>query len=83
LIHPDQIRAARGLLGINQTELARRAKVGVATVKRIEGSEENLRVTVDTMLRLQRALEAAGIVFIAADDANGPGVRLKAPGQSQ
>jgi len=31
------------------------------------------------MLRLQRALEAAGIVFIAADDANGPGVRLKRP----
>jgi transcriptional regulator with XRE-family HTH domain len=79
MIQPDQIRAARSLLGINQSELARRAKVGVATVKRVEGSEESLRVTVDTLLRLQRALEAAGIAFIPEDDANGPGVRLKKP----
>jgi transcriptional regulator with XRE-family HTH domain len=79
MIQPDQIRAARGLLGINQSELARRAKVGIATVKRVEGSEESLRVTVDTLLRLQRALEAAGVAFIPADDANGPGVRLKKP----
>ena len=58
----EVIRAARGLLGINQTDLARRAKVGVATVKRVEGSDESLRVTVETLLRLQRALETAGIL---------------------
>ena len=58
------IRAARGLLGINQTDLARRAKVGVATLKRVEGSDECLRVTVETLLRLQRALETAGILFV-------------------
>ena len=79
MIHPSQIRGPRGLLGINQTELARRAKVGVATVKRIERSEHSLRVTVETLLRLQRALEAAGIVFIDQDGSNGPGVRLKKP----
>ena len=73
----EVIRAARGLLGINQTDLARRAKVGVATVKRVEGSDESLRVTVETLLRLQRALEAAGILFVPQDDAHGPCVRFK------
>jgi transcriptional regulator with XRE-family HTH domain len=77
MIHPSQIRAARGLLGINQTELARRAKVGVATVKRIEGSDNSLRVTVETLLRLQCALEKSGIVFLPEDEANGPGVRFQ------
>ena len=73
----EVIRAARGLLGINQTDLARRAKVGVATVKRVEGSDESLRVTVETLLRLQRALETAGILFVPQDEAHGPGVRVK------
>jgi ribosome-binding protein aMBF1 (putative translation factor) len=77
MIYPCQIRAARGLLGINQTELSRRAKVGVATVKRIERSTEDLRVTVETLLRIKRALEAAGINFIDEDGTQGPGVRLK------
>ena len=77
MIEPSQIRAARGLLDMNQTELAQRAKVGVATVKRIEGSTEELRVMVDTLQRIQRALEAAGIVFIEQDEKYGPGVRLK------
>jgi hypothetical protein len=31
------------------------------------------------MARIQRALEAAGIVFIDQDEKNGPGVRLKKP----
>ena len=73
----EVIRAARGLLGINQTDLARRAKVGVATVKRVEGSDESLRVTVETLLRLQRALETARIRFVPQDEAHGLGVRFK------
>ena len=73
----EVIRAARDLLAINQTDLARRAKVGVATVKRVEGSDESLRVTVETLLRLQRALETAGIFFVMQDEAHGPGVRFK------
>lgn len=79
MIYPAQIRAARGLLAISQTELSQRAKVGIATVKRIERTNEDLRVTVETLLRIQRALESAGIIFIDQDDTNGPGVRLKRP----
>ena len=79
MIHPSQIRAARGLLDISQTELSKKAGVGLATVKRIEASTENLRMTVQTLLRIQRALEAAGVIFIEQDKEQGPGVRLRKP----
>lgn len=77
MIYPSQVRAARGLLGISQTELSRRAGVGLATVKRIESTSEELRVTVQTLLRIQKALEAAGVIFIDHDEERGPGVRLR------
>ncbi len=77
MIYPSQIRAARGLLNISQTELSMRAGLGVATVKRIESSTEDLRVTVQTLLRIQGALEAAGVIFIDRDKEHGPGVRLR------
>ena len=79
MIYPHGDRAARSLLDMNQSELATRANLGVATVKRIEASNESMHVTVQTLLRLQRALEIAGIIFIPEDETGGPGVRLKKP----
>ena len=79
MIYASQIRAARGLLDISQTELSKRAGISVATVKRIEASTDNLRMTVQTLLRIQAALEAAGVVFIEGDKQHGPGVRLRKP----
>ena len=80
MIYPKQIRAARGLLQITQTELARRSGTSIATVKRIEGlSPDELRVTVETMQRIQRALEADGIVFVEPDETLGRGVRFRDP----
>ena len=80
VIYPKQIRAARGLLQISQAELAKRSGTSAATVKRIEAlSSDDLRVTVDTLLRIQHALEAGGIVFIEPDEMLGPGVRLRDP----
>ena len=77
MIRPVQIRAARGLVGLSQTELARRAKIGLATLQRIEAAHDELRGNIQTIEKLQKALEAAGIVFIEQDDKHGPGVRLK------
>ena len=79
MIYPKQVRAARSLLGISQTDLADRANVGVATVKRIEGTVGELRVTVEALIRVQRALEADGIVFIDSDETFGRGVRFRDP----
>ncbi len=79
MIYPLQIRAARVLLKLSQGELAERSRIGLATLKRIEAAGDELTGTAQTMARIQRALEAAGIVFIDQDEKNGPGVRLKKP----
>ncbi len=68
-------------MGINQTELANRVGISPATVKRIEMLSDNLRVKVDTLLRIKQALEADGILFIEPDEVHGPGVRLRDPSQ--
>ena len=70
-----QIRAARGLVGISQDELAEFAGVGVATIRRIEAARDRVSGNAQTLVRIQRALESMGIIFIDQDDEQGPGVR--------
>jgi hypothetical protein len=76
MIGPAQIRAARGLLDVNQTKLSEWASISVATLKRIEGSSE-IRGAADTLWKIQQALESAGVEFIPEEAGRGPGVRLK------
>jgi predicted transcriptional regulator len=76
MIDSAQIKAARALLGINQMDLSKMASLSSATVKRIEAAPE-VRGAAATLLKLQTALERAGVVFIPADQAGGPGVRLR------
>lgn len=64
MIYPEQIRAARALLGISQGELSRLAGVSPTTIKRLEARSVELHATADTLLRIQRALEGEGIVFV-------------------
>jgi transcriptional regulator with XRE-family HTH domain len=73
---PAQIRAARGLLGWSQGELARRAGIGVATLQRIEQNEGELRGNFSTIPKIRDALEEAGIHFIE-NDPDEIGVTLK------
>jgi transcriptional regulator with XRE-family HTH domain len=75
LITIEQIRAARGLLGWSQTELASRAGLSLPTVKRVEAGF-GPRVSDEARAKLQRALEAAGIDFIE-DNGGGAGVRFR------
>jgi transcriptional regulator with XRE-family HTH domain len=79
MIYPVQIRAARSLLGMGQDELAALASISVITLKRLEAAGIQIRGSAQTLSRLQRALEAAGIVFIDQNGAQGPGVRLRDP----
>lgn len=76
MITSEQIRAARGLLGWTQAYLARQAGVGLMTVKRMEANPGRVAGTVDSVLKVQAALESAGIRLIGADRDGGPGVRL-------
>jgi transcriptional regulator with XRE-family HTH domain len=75
MIEGPQIRYARALLGIGQQELSTLAQVGINTVRRLEQSLE-MTGSVRTLWKIQRALEAAGVEFIPADERKGPGVRL-------
>jgi transcriptional regulator with XRE-family HTH domain len=77
MIFPVQIRAARVLIGMSQSELAERASISVATVKRIEAAREELSGTISTIASIQRALEQEGVIFIDQDQRSGPGVRLR------
>lgn len=84
MIFSAEIRAGRALLGWSQVELAAAAAVGVATVRRLESAGREIRGSVDTVWKIQKALEAAGIEFIPAEGGKGPGLRLKtAPRQAQ
>lgn len=71
----EQLRAARALLGWSQTELASRAGLSLPTVKRVEG-DFGPNVSKESRLRLQEALEAAGIEFLEENGA-GLGVRFQ------
>jgi transcriptional regulator with XRE-family HTH domain len=79
MIYPCQIRAARALIGMSQQELAQRSSVGLATIKRIEAVGSEITGTAKTLVKIQKALESAGIRFIEEADGAGPGLRLVRP----
>jgi len=76
MLQVAQLRAARALLGWRQEDLARTAKVGVATIRRIESQQGPLAAYVSTLLKIQAAFEQAGIQFIDHDETGGFGLRM-------
>lgn len=72
-LEPAQIRAARGLLGISQSELAATAGVSLITVKRAEAGEATRE---GTGAAIRQALERKGVEFIE-ENGGGAGVRLR------
>ena len=71
---PALCRAARGLLGWNQDDLAKAAKVGVNTLRNFE-AEKSVPMT-NNQAAIQGALEAAGIEFIP-ENGGGAGLRVR------
>jgi predicted transcriptional regulator len=76
MITPRQIRAARGLLGWSQQELADKAIVSVNAVNRLERGQVDSRLS--TLAAVEKALARAGVEFISAAE-KGEGVRLARP----
>lgn len=80
MITAAQLRAARALLGMDQRALARAARLSVPTIQRMEASEGVIRGTVDSLMKLIAAIEAAGVELISEGDPSplgGRGVRLR------
>jgi transcriptional regulator with XRE-family HTH domain len=76
VIAPEQCRAARGLLGWSQQDLAQEAEVGIVTVRQLEAGLTRPRRS--TMVVVRQTLEAAGVEFID-ENGGGVGVRLREP----
>ncbi|MCK5750449.1 transcriptional regulator [Oricola sp.] len=70
----DLLRAARVALDIPAAALAKRAGVSKRSLVRIEACEP---VTLETSLRVQKALEEAGVEFLPETKTEGPGLRVK------
>ena len=77
MITRGQIRAARGLLGWTQAELAKAAGLSEVAVKNLERGRTDPRVS--TLTAIQEAFDRAGLVFLDPGDTRngGSGVRLK------
>jgi transcriptional regulator with XRE-family HTH domain len=69
-----QLRAARALIGWEQKDLAAAADISVGTVRRMEQLDGLIRAQHETVLKIQRAFENAGIEFL---NHGSPGVRLR------
>jgi transcriptional regulator with XRE-family HTH domain len=68
------------MLGVDQRRLAELSGLSVPTIQRMEASEGVIRGNVDSLMKLIRALDAAGVELIgdgAASPSGGRGIRLK------
>jgi transcriptional regulator with XRE-family HTH domain len=73
VVSPSQIRAARSLIGIKQSDLAHGAGISLATLNNIERGIGDPRTS--TLEAIERALTGAGIEF--ASDAVSETVKLR------
>ncbi len=71
----DQCRAARGLLGWKQSELARRAGIALKTLVDFERGQRDTHQS--NLAKVEGTLTRAGIVFVS-DPKQGHGVLAKA-----
>jgi transcriptional regulator with XRE-family HTH domain len=72
----EQLRAARALVRMEQSELSRLSGVSVATIKRLEGIEGPISANTSTIKAIEDALGEAGVIWIPANG-EGPGVRRR------
>lgn len=82
MLTPAICKAARALLGWEQTDLAREAGVARTTINTFERGGSDPRAS--TLLALEEAFERAGLIILAAGDVQpgGAGVRFRqVPGQ--
>lgn len=77
MVSPEQCRAARAWLGWPQDELAKRAKVGLSTLKDFEsGKRAPMRNNLEA---IQHTIETAGLRLAFRKDGTPLGILASAP----
>src|SRR5271166_1069368 len=67
LLTGNQLRAARALVGVDQTYVAKAAGLNVNTVRNMEAQGfEPIKSSMANVLAVQESLEALGVVFVEA-----------------
>jgi DNA-binding XRE family transcriptional regulator len=72
---PDQLRAARALIGMSQADLALKVGMSTKTIKRAEGSGSP-PASASAVAAIRATLEKAGVIFLDPNG-DGAGVRLR------
>lgn len=75
MLTPAQLRAARHLLSLSQADIVKATGLSLPTIRRAE-SDRDVSVSDQAIAAIQRALEAAGVIFVP-ENGEGPGVRLR------
>jgi transcriptional regulator with XRE-family HTH domain len=75
LVDIFQLRSARALTALSQDEVAKAAGVSIPTLKRAEAGGA-IKVADDTIATIAKALEKAGVEFVA-ENGGGAGVRMR------
>ena len=76
MITGEQIRAAREMLRMKQSELSSLSGLSIDTIKRIEAMRGMVSANTNTVTAIITVLQDQGITFITKDKDGGPGVRL-------
>lgn len=76
MIVSAQIRAARAMIRWSAEDLAHRAHVPLASIRRAEAVDGPPPIAEDEIANLRQALERAGVLFLDPH-MEGPGVRLR------
>lgn len=74
MIQPSQIRGARAMINMTQAALADAAGISTTALNNIERGASDPKAS--TLSAIQKALEAAGVIFVP-ENGEGPGVRLR------
>lgn len=86
MITSYQMKAARIILGLDQRELAVLSELSLPTIQRMESSKGIVKGNIDTLVKLIKTFENAGVELIAENLASigqGRGVRLIEPSENK
>lgn len=70
----DLLRAARAALNMSTDDLTKKAGISKRSLVRIEANEP---VGLEVSIRVQKALEQAGVEFLPETEKEGPGIRVR------